>query len=232
MTIRRLFVAGLCLILAALAAAAAPAIEVDRTSIAVAVWSGQEIAEVFTLSNAGDSRLSIGHVLTSCGCTTAALATKRLAPGESVALNVKVDTRGMSGSVLRTVDVQSDDPEDPSLTLRILIYAIDPALLVAALPPESPASFVLLDVRTAEEFAAGHLLGAQHLPLSELERESAVWSGSVPRGVPLVVYCQAGARSARAVELLRAAGFTAAYNLLGGVAEWTRTFGSGGLRTP
>lgn len=59
----------------------------------------------------------------------------------------------------------------------------------------------LLDVRTPEEFAAGHLDGAVNIPVQELDRRLS----EVPPG-KVVVYCRSGARSARAAVMLRSAG--------------------------
>lgn len=60
----------------------------------------------------------------------------------------------------------------------------------------------ILDVRTPEEFAAGHVEGAVNLPVQELERRM----DEVPSDAEVVVYCRSGARSAAAAELLVARG--------------------------
>lgn len=60
----------------------------------------------------------------------------------------------------------------------------------------------LVDVRTPEEFAAGHLDGARNLPLDALTARMA----ELPRDRAVVVYCRSGARSARAAAVLRSAG--------------------------
>lgn len=73
---------------------------------------------------------------------------------------------------------------------------------------------VLLDVRTPEEFAAGHLEGARNIPLGELSARM----GELPRDRPVVVYCRSGARSARAVARLREAGYQA--RDLGAMSAW------------
>lgn len=59
----------------------------------------------------------------------------------------------------------------------------------------------LLDVRSREEFAAGHLEHAIHIPVHELGARIA----EVPRG-RVVVYCRSGGRSAVAAQMLREAG--------------------------
>src|SRR5947207_1100812 len=75
----------------------------------------------------------------------------------------------------------------------------------------------LLDVREQDEWDAGHIDGAQHIPLGEL----AARMGEVPRDRTVVAVCRSGSRSDRAARGLRAAGF-AAENLDGGVTAWSR----------
>jgi phage shock protein E len=74
----------------------------------------------------------------------------------------------------------------------------------------------LLDVRTAGEFAAGHLPGALIIPLGELERRLDSL-GAKDR--PIVVYCHSGQRSGLAKRLLLANGFTAVHDL-GAMSSW------------
>jgi hydroxyacylglutathione hydrolase len=75
----------------------------------------------------------------------------------------------------------------------------------------------LLDVRSRGEWAAGHLPGAVNLPLGELEQRL----DEVPRGRPLIVQCQTGARAAIAVSLLKARGLEEVVLYTGGFAEWS-----------
>jgi NADPH-dependent 2,4-dienoyl-CoA reductase/sulfur reductase-like enzyme/rhodanese-related sulfurtransferase len=70
---------------------------------------------------------------------------------------------------------------------------------------------VVLDVRTPEEFAAGHLPDAVNIPVDELRSRLA----ELPHDRPLVAYCQVGQRGYLAVRLLREAGYQA-MNLSGG----------------
>ena len=76
----------------------------------------------------------------------------------------------------------------------------------------------LLDVRNAPELATGVIAGARHIPLGELMARE----GELPNELPLVVYCQSGARSARAAGYLAGTGFGSVYNLRGGILAWTR----------
>lgn len=63
----------------------------------------------------------------------------------------------------------------------------------------------LLDVRTGEEYAAGHIPGSINLPLHRIQNIESV----IPdKTAPLFVYCQSGARSRQAVSCLTASGYT------------------------
>ena len=62
---------------------------------------------------------------------------------------------------------------------------------------------LLLDVRTREEFASGHLAGAVNVPVGELPARAAELA---PAASGIVVYCRSGARSAAAADLLRRLG--------------------------
>src|SRR6266550_1437357 len=75
----------------------------------------------------------------------------------------------------------------------------------------------LLDVRELDEWDAGHIEGAQHIPLGELGARLA----EVPRDRTVVAVCRSGSRSDRAAKGLRTSGF-AAENLDGGVTAWAR----------
>jgi rhodanese-related sulfurtransferase len=79
------------------------------------------------------------------------------------------------------------------------------------------AAYHLLDVREGDEWKAGHIDGAQHIPLGELGDRL----GELPTGTTIVAVCRSGSRSAAAVRGLRQAGYTAE-NLDGGVTAWSR----------
>lgn len=93
--------------------------------------------------------------------------------------------------------------------------AANPALATQLLNRENAH---VLDVRSGEEFAGGHLPDARHIPLDKLgERiaEIADWKDK-----PLIVCCASGMRSSKACGQLKKAGFEKLYNLAGGVDAW------------
>ena len=77
---------------------------------------------------------------------------------------------------------------------------------------------VVIDVCEPNEFAAGHVGGAKNLPLGELEAKLA---GAVKnKALPLILVCQSGARSGRAVAIAKKLGYEQAQSLGGGLASW------------
>ncbi|MFN2318032.1 MAG: rhodanese-like domain-containing protein [Gemmatimonadales bacterium] len=74
----------------------------------------------------------------------------------------------------------------------------------------------IVDVRAESEWDAGHLPGAVHIPLPELEERL----GEIPADREVVLQCQGGGRSAIAASLLKARGRDRVANLAGGYAAW------------
>lgn len=74
----------------------------------------------------------------------------------------------------------------------------------------------ILDVRTPEEFAEGHIRNAVLIPLQDLSQKMDELD---PKQSYLVV-CRSGNRSAQASELLIQKGFTNVYNMTGGMNSW------------
>lgn len=76
----------------------------------------------------------------------------------------------------------------------------------------------ILDVRTAAEFANGHLREAKNIPLGELS--SRIGELDKSKGKTIVVVCERGVRAEKAARLLKAAGFEDVTTLDGGMAAW------------
>jgi thioredoxin 1 len=82
---------------------------------------------------------------------------------------------------------------------------------------ELPSS-IILDVRTPEEFASGHLANAQNTPLGSSAFDQQI--ASLDPSQPIFVYCLSGGRSSAAAGKLRAAGFKEVYEMEGGLMKW------------
>jgi rhodanese-related sulfurtransferase len=79
---------------------------------------------------------------------------------------------------------------------------------------------VVVDVCEAEEFATGHIGGAKNIPLGQLEDKLAQQVKN--KTLPLILVCQSGARSGRAVAVAKKLGYENVQNLAGGLKEWTK----------
>jgi rhodanese-related sulfurtransferase len=77
---------------------------------------------------------------------------------------------------------------------------------------------VVLDVREANEFGTGHVLGAKNVPVARLESAAPEFMKKKDR--PVIVYCDGGDRSAKALAALKKLGFTRGANLSGGLKAW------------
>jgi rhodanese-related sulfurtransferase len=104
-----------------------------------------------------------------------------------------------------------------------IVFAAD----VADIKPEAlldrakkaDESFVILDVRTPEEFAEGHVPGAINIPHDKLDARIAELMGD--RSKDVVLYCRSGRRAALAADTLKASGFTKLLHLDGDMQQWT-----------
>ncbi len=93
------------------------------------------------------------------------------------------------------------------------VPGLDPAAAQARL--QAPQAPFLLDVRQPDEFAAGHIAGAQLIPLGELPRRLS----ELPREREILCVCWSGSRSQAAAQQLIAAGFKVT-NINGGMMAW------------
>ncbi|MFZ5440100.1 MAG: rhodanese-like domain-containing protein [Myxococcota bacterium] len=93
-----------------------------------------------------------------------------------------------------------------------------PCLALSGLTPQH----VIVDVRSAEEFAAGHVAGARNIPLEALPQHV----GEL-RGRPVITVCgKGGGRSERGAAELRALGIRDVRSLCGGTVAWREAHGS------
>ena len=78
---------------------------------------------------------------------------------------------------------------------------------------------IILDVRTPEEFASGHIQGAVNIDFN-----SGDFANEITRLNPsetYAIYCRSGSRSGQAASIMHVAGFHDVSNLNGGVVDWT-----------
>lgn len=87
----------------------------------------------------------------------------------------------------------------------------------SALIESMGAALTIIDVRTPEEFAAGHLEGAVNMDVEGGQFSTLI--ADLPKDGEYIVYCHSGRRSAIAADAMAQAGFATIYDL-GGIADW------------
>lgn len=88
----------------------------------------------------------------------------------------------------------------------------------AAIQADPPADLVVLDVRTAEEYADGHLDGATTIDF--YANDFADLIAELDTDVPYLLYCRSGNRSGETAALMRDLGFTDVAEVDGGILAW------------
>lgn len=83
---------------------------------------------------------------------------------------------------------------------------------------DNTESLQLVDVRTLEEFRAGHLPNAKNICVTDDDFQEKV--AGLDKDRPIYVYCRSGKRSAKAAKILREMGFTEIYDMDGGILNW------------
>ena len=112
--------------------------------------------------------------------------------------------------------IDTDAPADsPAVPAGFATITADVAAGVLADPPDD---LVLLDVRTPEEFAEGHLDGA--LLIDFYDADFADQLAGLDPDVPYLVYCRSGNRSGQTLAVMQQLGFTSAVDVGGGMLAW------------
>ena len=79
---------------------------------------------------------------------------------------------------------------------------------------------LVLDVRDSEQFAQGHIQNARHIAFADLA--DSLEKLKKQKQKPVLVYCDTGGISARAVALMRRSGFEQVFSLRAGLTDWRR----------
>jgi rhodanese-related sulfurtransferase len=98
---------------------------------------------------------------------------------------------------------ESDSTDKPALAVRI----------------NAEGTKLILDVRTPEEFAEGHIEGATLINFQDDNFQEQ--TDKLDKNIPVYVYCASGVRSDKAASILNKQGFKEVYVLEGGLKEWT-----------
>lgn len=106
----------------------------------------------------------------------------------------------------------------------LLLWPILQSAIASGIEPSAAVQLinrqkaVVVDVSEASEFASGHVVGSKSIPISQLEERLATVVKN--KNLPLILVCQSGARSIRALAVAKKLGYGQAQSLGGGLAAW------------
>ena len=85
---------------------------------------------------------------------------------------------------------------------------------------KADSNIAILDVRTAKEFADGHVAGAVNIDVNQTDFAQKI--DELDRSKTYIVYCRSGRRSSKAVGIMAAKGFKNLYNVSDGFVGWSK----------
>lgn len=135
---------------------AAPAVKTPKIQFKVDTWNfgkvkqGAVLEHEFVFKNVGDVKLNVGSVETSCGCTAALVSDKVLDPGQEGKIKVSFTSTGYSGDISKYIYVDSDDPGQPRVQLKITATIEVPPAPRADISPYSADAGLILEGEGAE----------------------------------------------------------------------------------
>ena len=80
------------------------------------------------------------------------------------------------------------------------------------------SEYILVDVRTKQEFAEGHIKGA--INIDYLSENFSIEIQELDLENPVLLYCRSGNRSGKAMKIMNELGYLEVYNLEGGIKGW------------
>jgi rhodanese-related sulfurtransferase len=122
------------------------------------------------------------------------------------------------GALGGPVALAADPAPAPAAAAQATATAVQPMSQDALLQHQAqhPDHLFLLDVRTPQEYAEGHIAGAVNVPYDQLATRLA----EVPKDKDVVLYCRSGRRAGIAADVLAANGYTRLSHLEGDMSAW------------
>ena len=101
------------------AAGVGPKLKVESDGDLGTVTAGETVKYAFKLRNVGDAPLEILKVKGTCGCTVIKTYDRTIAPGAVGEIPLVLSTRGMKGPFAKTVKLETNDPSQPKVNLKL-----------------------------------------------------------------------------------------------------------------
>jgi rhodanese-related sulfurtransferase len=132
-----------------------------------------------------------------------------------------VFTAMIFATVASIADQAGPTPGQPASAPAVAASASPPLISPQALlerQAKKDQSLFVLDVRTPQEYAAGHVPGAVNVPYDQVASQLT----EIPKDKEVVLYCKSGRRAGLAAEVLEANGYTKLVHLQGDMQAWLK----------
>lgn len=107
----------------------------------------------------------------------------------------------------------------PAFAAEPVLTTIDTAQSAALIEQhQGDKQFSIIDVRTPEEYAEGHLTGSQMIDYYDADFADQLQQ--LDKDKTYLIYCRSGGRSGRTLKLMEQMGFSSVYNMSGGFSRW------------
>jgi rhodanese-related sulfurtransferase len=151
---------------------------------------------------------AVFSIVLSNGCAgTATAPVEQIIPGVSQPASSPSSTPPLSPTPALTAAVTAADTE----------INVQEAFSLIQRNKANP-DFIIIDVRTAEEFDSGHLAGAVNIDFYSPDFKANL--DKLERNKEYLIYCRTGIRGAAATRIMIELGFTMVHNLSGGIVQW------------
>ncbi len=178
---------------------------------------GELIKGSFIITNTGDSTLTINHYMATCSCLEITKSISRdLPPGASGKFRFVFDTAGLDGNKAKKDVILFSNARDDSQRITILTQVREPGEYHAASEEVRDGFTVLVDLRSPDNFAREHILGAINVPEEDFE----AWAKTLPEGITVYIYSEEGDVSDRLAKDLDPKLSIKLRSMVGGFLKW------------
>lgn len=116
--------------------------------------------------------------------------------------------------------IQAEPPKTPVTAAKDGVEHVDAAAAKKLLDGAAASKPLVLDIRTPDEFAEGHIEGAQNVDF--LGGKFAEEIAKLDKSKNYLVHCRSGGRSGKSLETFKKLGFKSIKHLDGGIADWIK----------
>jgi len=192
------------------------------------ITEGMNIPVSFTITNTGFDDVLIREIRTFAACVESRPLSKRsLKPGEIIKLEYIFQSLGYGGvTVDKHIEVHYNNAALSPLRLAIKGKVLPLESYQAPIGELIYNFFVLVDIRSPEDFVKEHIMGAVNVPYEKIDEWASRVSKNISEEVIIYLFSEDGSKSDEAAKFLGKKGAAKYISIVGGLKEWKRQNGN------